>query len=153
MLPLLQGDVVYEETLTEAVLKTATALLQYAMQVREQRAPLPAAPPKMILAMEKRWCFTLRDMDSCAPAFDYFLSFLEMADGGGGGSSGGSVAGSSVPPPGGKAAAINDGHARQSGTQPPKLLRGRRLDVDSIPQRLQGYDRGPDLELWELTLL
>ena len=106
--------------------------------------------------MEKRWCFTLRDMDSCAPAFDHFLGFLEVAaDGEGGGCSGGSVAGASGTQPGAQGAAASDADetARRSVAQSPKLLRGRRLDVDSVLQRLQGYDRGPDLELWELTLL
>ena len=172
-LPLLQGDVVYDETLTEAVIKTATALLQYAKQAREQQgrsfcrsckssagsmtSPFsPAVPARVILAMEKRWCFTLRDMDSCAPAFDHFLGFLEVAaDGEGGGCSGGSVAGASGTQPGAQGAAASDADetARRSVAQSPKLLRGRRLDVDSVLQRLQGYDRGPDLELWELTLL
>ena len=149
------------------MLKTATALLQYAKLAREQQGriksgagrtmppSLPAAPARVILAMEKRWCFTLRDMDSCAPAFDHFLGFLEVAANREGGGSGTTVAGASVALPGGQAASATDadGTARQNGAQPPKLLRGRRLDVDCIPQRLQGYDRGPDLELWELTLL
>jgi hypothetical protein len=30
-------------------------------------------------------------------------------------------------------------------------LRGRRVRVDSIPQYLYPYERGPDLELWEIS--
>ena len=155
--PPTQGDVVYEETLTEAMLKTAAALLRFATQTHIQSdrshsgsipgpAP-PSCPPRMIIAMEKRYCFTLRDMDSRAPAFDHFLSLIDVQ------SDGGSEDGGEFfyPNDAGVPSYIPAASIKQP-QLPDKILKGRRLCVDAIPKRLHGYDRGSDLELWELTL-
>lgn len=195
-----QGDVVYDETLTEAMLKAAAALMQYASTAQRaqpnscnhadltsshalgsttpadlETASASAASsrrmPKLYVALEKRWCFTLRDMDSRAPAFDHFLSLLHVH---------GDARGSHLHPHNGVErshprpyAAAKRSHPdyRQPHPAPNahldaqplpryhqgscpggKLLCGRRLNHDLVPQRLQGYERGPDLELWELWL-
>ena len=120
--------------------------------------------------MEKRWCFTLRDLDSRAPAFDHFLSLLDLPDEAGsgsgeedmfvgGGEGGGEKEGASSIVPSASSSQTPSGPFPDPGTiagfrpgQAAKLLKGRRIDLASIPQRLMGYDRGGDLELWELTL-
>ncbi len=79
----------------------------------------------LVVALEKRFCFTLRDMDSRAAAFEHFLSLIDVEP----------ALGTSPDQDGSRRAFI-----------------GRRIDPGQIPQRLQGYDRGPDLELWELRL-
>lgn len=151
----------YDETLTEAFLKTVASLLQYASaerrapQASEVRAgpdspPPPGQPrrrrrkPRAVVAVEKRWCFTLRDMDSRAPAFEHFLSLVADV--------GTAVDEQTVAT--GRASSEASGHGEIAAAPlpPGKLLRARRLDVGSLPQRLRGHDRGPDMELWELWL-
>lgn len=185
-----QGDVVYDETLTEAMLKAAAALMQYASTAQRAQptscnyadlasshasgSTTPAdletvsasaasslRMPRLYVALEKRWCFTLRDMDSRAPAFDHFLSLLHVHDVPEGSHShpqphGGAERSQPHPHPHpAPNAHFNTQllpHDRQGSCPGGKLLCGRRLNHDSIPQRLQGYERGPDLELWELWL-
>ncbi len=117
----------YDETLSEALLNAAACLMQFAAAAqppREHSRP----PPVLVVALEKRFCFTLRDMDSRAPAFDHFLSLIDLE-----------------PMPGAPAPAADPAESRHA-------FIGRRIDPDHVPQRLQGYERGPDLELWELRL-
>lgn len=216
---LLAADVVYDETLTEAFLKCAAALMQLSARggVGVERsgagegapggaaavvaagpqvltAMTTAAPvahagahgapasetaaastaagdgeagavprrdvplgPRLYVCLEKRYNFTLRDMDARAAAFDHFLSCIHVVGDGsttagrglggvrGGGSGGGSAGGR---PP---LASGVDAGGEASRRLP---LCGRRLAVDlwSVPQLLR-YDRGPDMELWELWLL
>ena len=159
---------VYEETLTEALICCAAALLRYPVEARQARAcgsppsPSPHPPPRMILAVEKRWCFTLRDLDSRAPAFDHLISLIDIVDADeraeeavpGGASRDKEEDGDGWECWGrGRRAGVSS-DAGQGGSDPPpkKLLKGRRIDVATIPQRLVGYNRGPDLELWELCL-
>ena len=120
--------------------------------------------PRMILAMEKRWCFTLRDLDSRAPAYDHLLGLIDVVSGKGQAEAAVSATGGASCDDGWEGWGEGGGAAPSSPTPsaepggsvpiPPlkKLLRGRRIDVESIPQRLLGYHRGPDLELWELCL-
>ena len=181
---------VYEETLTEALICCAAALMRYSAEAaRSSRCPplstmpsghkqtvedIPTAspatspqipPPRMILAMEKRWCFTLRDLDSRAPAYDHLLSLIDVVTGEGQALEAAVSATGEAScddgwegwGEGGRAAPSSFASAAGPGGSVPippvkKLLRGRRIDVESIPQRLLGYHRGPDLELWELCL-
>ncbi|GLC57132.1 hypothetical protein PLESTB_001186900 [Pleodorina starrii] len=155
---------------------------------------------RLIVALEKRINFVLKDLAARAPAFEDFMSYVvvepptrEGGSGGGGGGNGGGggasltggvsgpAAAEGMPQPQRAAAAAaaaaaagdDDGEEGDSGNgataaavttaatatataalgqQRPPLFRGRRLDVDAVPQVLQ-YERCNQLELWELTLL
>lgn len=146
------------------MLKAAAALLRYASEARrisrpDSDAPSPSSSspaPRMILAMEKRWCFTLRDLDSRAPAFDHFCSLIDLqgeVTNGGPEDSGEDYFASGpgdlpMTPASGGQGKVDKPPSLPQG----QILRGRRICVSSIPKVLQGYDRGQDLELWELTL-
>ncbi|CAG9770421.1 unnamed protein product [Ceutorhynchus assimilis] len=60
------ADVVYDDSLTEAFVKTVQKLLDI--------------PPKrsILIALEKRYVFTISDCDTCAPCYDYFLEKLKI---------------------------------------------------------------------------
>lgn len=57
--------VVYDDHLTDAFVQTIVKLLD----VPPQRT--------ILVALEKRYVFTIRDCDTCAPCFDYFMEKLE----------------------------------------------------------------------------
>lgn len=59
--------VIYDDTLTEAFVNVLEKLLN--------------SPPqkKIIIALEKRYVFTLADMDSVAPCYETFLTLLDKA--------------------------------------------------------------------------
>lgn len=59
------ADVVYDDHLTDAFVQTIAKLLD----VPPQRT--------ILVALEKRYVFTIRDCDTCAPCFDYFMEKLE----------------------------------------------------------------------------
>ncbi|GAX73959.1 hypothetical protein CEUSTIGMA_g1409.t1 [Chlamydomonas eustigma] len=168
---ILAGDVVYEETLTEAMLKAVYALLSHVQAAQDQNvkskhtavAERCKPPPRCVMAMEKRICFTLRDMECRAPAFDHFVSMVEVCGEGGPccrAAEAGSVVQGLVSES--SPASCDSGQVENvagpdvgciKGVEHgPKLLCGRRLIVDAIPQYLKGYERGTDLELWELFL-
>jgi hypothetical protein len=118
----LAADVVYSQELTDAFLRTAAQLMRW--QQRQQRQQPPgsagatqpaAAPARLLVAIEKRYNFTLRDLDAVAPAFDHFLTYVQPvgADSGGGHTGAG-------------------GSSQQQQQQP--LFLGRRIDVSSVPQ-------------------
>jgi hypothetical protein len=66
---LLSADCIYDESLTEAMIDAAYCLMK--------RSKGPAV---LLVAMEKRFTFTLRDLDSRAPAYDHFVSLLHIID-------------------------------------------------------------------------
>ncbi|KAL1517244.1 hypothetical protein ABEB36_001033 [Hypothenemus hampei] len=59
------ADVVYDDHITEAFIKTVKELL--------------SMPPQrsLLVALEKRYVFTIKDCDTCAPCYDYFLEKLQ----------------------------------------------------------------------------
>jgi hypothetical protein len=116
---LLAADVVYENTLTDGFMRTAAQLLRHC-----RRANPAAPPPTLLVALERRPCFTLAAMDVRCPAYDYWRTLFEE-DGGGG-------------------AAAEEGRRRE--------LAGRRVDLAAVPQHVREYERTEQLELWELGL-
>lgn len=157
----LAADVVYDQTLTDAFMHTAAALMRWQQQ-QQQHTPqslhcqctrhqpsasatdagAPAAPPtaaaavaacgtsatpqlhpqlqpRLIVALEKRYNFTLRDMDAVAPAFDHFMSYIQPSEA--------SLA--AVP-------AHEQQRLRQQQQQQQHecLFQGQRIDVHSVPQ-------------------
>ncbi|XP_050740251.1 methyltransferase-like protein 22 isoform X2 [Eriocheir sinensis] len=62
---ILAADVVYSNPLTDEFFRTVLRLMT-------------DPPDKMMyIALEKRYVFTMEDMDTCAPCYDYFLEGLE----------------------------------------------------------------------------
>lgn len=60
---ILAADVIYEDTLTDAFIETIEKILT-----------IPSSKSKTIyIALEKRYVFTVADMDTCAPCYEYFL--------------------------------------------------------------------------------
>ncbi|KAL4430876.1 hypothetical protein ABPG75_006132 [Micractinium tetrahymenae] len=154
---LLAADPVYEDTLTEGLMRSALLLMQYA-------ARHSGHSPRLLVALERRIVFTLREAAERAPAFDYLRTLFEEDRAEGqqrdrdsrwhvgsepapGVATGAAVQGGSAAGSGGSAAAATD-----ASPAPAFPLVGRRLDVGSIPQRLLPYERSPYLELWELRL-
>lgn len=66
-LHVLAADTVYDNTLTEAFMAAAEELVCGA-------ASRPA--PRLVVALERRECFTLRDLDVTAPAYDYWRTLF-----------------------------------------------------------------------------
>jgi hypothetical protein len=121
---LLAADVVYDNTLTEAFMRIATALLRFCQARRRPEA----APPRLLLALERRPCFTLADRDVRCPAYDFWRAQFEAEGEGGEGAEAGPS-------------------RRRRGA-----LLGRRVDIGAVPQAVEQYERTPLLELWELRL-
>ena len=119
---LLAADCIYDECLTEAMLDVA-----YKLMKRSKGSAV------LYVSCEKRFTFTIRDLDSKAPAFDHFTSLLHIEDG-----------------CGIQQALDDDGGGR-------KKLKGRRMDITEIPLAIRvdpmHLPRSIDLlELWQVEL-
>lgn len=154
---LLAADVIYDNDLTEAFMRTAVQLMRFARHA--VRANLAA--PTLLVALERRVNFTLHDLDARAPAYDYWRSlFTEAAPaaGDGGTKSGSTPAGEQpLAAAAGAAAGIAENcppgdQGQAEGYTAPFPLLGRRVDLAAVPQRIEGYKRNDYLELWELWL-
>ncbi|CAH1400202.1 unnamed protein product [Nezara viridula] len=64
---ILAADVIYDNDLTEAFVKTLIKLLNTPKK------------KKFYIALEKRYVFTLADMDTVAPCYEHFLSIFLKA--------------------------------------------------------------------------
>lgn len=60
------ADVIYDDDITEAFVRTLVSLL---LELPKLKA--------IYIALEKRYVFTLEDMDSVAPCYDYFLRYFQ----------------------------------------------------------------------------
>mmetsp|Transcript_37262 Transcript_37262/g.105141 ORF Transcript_37262/g.105141 Transcript_37262/m.105141 type:complete len:384 (+) Transcript_37262:171-1322(+) len=140
------GDTIYDNALTDGFLSCAKLLLL-----------LPKAPV-LIIAMEKRWIFTVEQMDTCAPAFDHFMRAIGLPT---------SRQLRDCP-----ATTTHQSAHRFTGTfrckrvyhvavepgmawwEPERALslEAASIDVASVPQRIN-YKRGGDLELWSIRLI
>lgn len=120
---------------------------------------------RLVLAVEKRYVFTLRDMAVGAPAFHHFMSTYVHVVGSSDAPQG--VPGCSASDASGAGAAslhilgggsteadLIGGHngTVPGGPRPGPLFLGRRLELSSVPKALS-YNRSADLELWELQLI
>lgn len=121
------------------------------------KSSLVVADKRLILAVEKRWNFTLRDLDARAPAFDHFCSLIELGD-----PAGEASPNAPVHAPIAGDASLSRGGLQQShthmqhglgelGSGDRRAWVGRRIGVESVRQGLV-YERGFDLELLELRL-
>jgi len=145
---LLAGDVCYDGVLADAFLRAA-AFLMRAIEAADGAAEhdgaagapeAAAAPPRVVLllALEKRFCFSLAAGGVAATGYSTFRR-LVRADAGDdeSGASDGEASGG-----GGKG---------EDASEPP-LLAGRRIALRSVPHILGGYARTRELELWQLRL-
>ncbi|XP_075225836.1 methyltransferase-like protein 22 isoform X2 [Lycorma delicatula] len=62
---ILAADVIYDNDLTEAFVKTLTKILQ------------ANTKKKVYIALEKRYVFTVADLDTIAPCYEYFLEYIK----------------------------------------------------------------------------
>ncbi|KAL8153363.1 hypothetical protein V2J09_011123 [Rumex salicifolius] len=106
---LLAADVIYSDDLTDAFFRILENLMS-------------CGPEKVLyLALEKRYNFSLNDLDVVANGYSHFRSYLRNEESEG----------------------IEDYPL-------PKFV-GKRINVSTIPQYMRGYDRGYDVELWMIT--
>lgn len=113
---IIAADVVYDDNITDAFVACASQLLK---RSRNSNA-------RLFVALEKRYNFTLEDLDCKASAYDHFMSCVCPN----------SISADMLPA---GMACI------------PPVFQGRRLELETLPQGLV-YDRTKDLELWELWL-
>lgn len=141
---LLAADCIYDDTLTEAFMRTAVLLMRHVQQHGGHS-------PRLLVGLERRVVFTLTDMAARAPAYDHWRSLFEAVE--------------REPPRAAAAAAVAPAAAVASAATcaaqpralpapapPPFPLVGWRLDASAVPQAVQQYDRTEYLELWELAL-
>ncbi|KAM5579008.1 methyltransferase-like protein 22 [Rosa sericea] len=106
---LVAADVVYSDDLTDAFFST----LERLMSLGSEKV--------LFLALEKRYNFSLHDLDVVANGYLHFRSYLQ---------SGG------------------DCEGLKCGPMP--CFVGRCIDITEIPQYLKEYVRGSDVEIWEI---
>ncbi|KMT00797.1 hypothetical protein BVRB_9g220740 isoform C [Beta vulgaris subsp. vulgaris] len=97
---LLAADVIYSDELTDAFF----SVLQKMMCQHPEKV--------LYLALEKRYNFSLNDLDVVANGYSHFLSFLRVEKG----------------------------------------FTGKCIDLSEIPQYVREYERGNDVELWEIKI-
>ncbi|MCO5553774.1 hypothetical protein L7F22_007300 [Adiantum nelumboides] len=107
---ILAADVIYSDSLTDAFFN----LLRKLMPIGSQRL--------LWLALEKRFNFSVSELDAVANGYSHFLSFFEDR---------------------------TDGLAVE-GHQGCKNFAGKQLQLNQVPQYIQEYERTKDLELWEI---
>lgn len=107
---LLAADVIYCDDLTDAFF----GILEKLMSQGSEKV--------LYLALEKRYNFSLHDLDVVANGYSHFRSYLREEDG------------------------------ECEGLEPSSLpcFTGRRVNVAEIPQYIGEYDRGKDVELWQI---
>lgn len=106
---LLAADVIYSDDLTDAFFSILEKLM-------------PGGPEKVLyLALEKRYNFSLTDLDVVANGYSHFRRYLRKEESKG----------------------IED--------EPLPKFVGKRINLSTIPQYMRGYERGNDVELWRIT--
>ncbi|KAJ8773466.1 hypothetical protein K2173_004296 [Erythroxylum novogranatense] len=104
---LLAADVIYSDDLTDALFSFLERLMSL-------------APRKVLyLALEKRYNFSLDDLDVVANGYSRFLSYLRDGE---------------------ENKDLEDGHSQ--------CFVGKRIDLSLVPQYVGKYDRGNDVEVW-----
>lgn len=96
----------------------------------------------LYLALEKRYNFTLDDLDIVANGYQHFQSYLKDEQG-------------TNDPPLNTSQLWNltiltlTEYARLNGTFQPCFV-GEQINIDQIPQYIKEYERGKDLEIWKI---
>ncbi|KAG8643536.1 hypothetical protein MANES_11G045900v8 [Manihot esculenta] len=107
---LLAADVIYSDDLTDALF----SILEKLMSLGSEKV--------LYLALEKRYNFSLDDLDVVANGYSHFLSYLRREE--------------------------EEYEELGYGTSP--CFVGKRVDLSLIPQYVREYDRGNDVELWHI---
>lgn len=128
---ILAADCAYDNDLTEAMMRTAAALLRWVAGHGAGQRPPPQRQERregavLLVALERRVCFTLAGMRECAPAYDFWRTTFRSSEDTGG------------------------WQPAHNLTTPPLL--GRRIDTGGVPRGVGGSERSEYLELWELRL-
>nr|GMC49943.1 methyltransferase-like protein 22 isoform X1 [Ipomoea batatas] len=109
---LLAADVIYSDDLTDAFFSTLERLMS-------------ESPEKVLyLALEKRYNFTLDDLDVVANGYSHFRSYLRDVD-------------------------DAEHNELDSSSSSPCFL-GKQIKLTEIPKYVREYDRGNDVEIWEI---
>ncbi|XP_020414804.1 methyltransferase-like protein 22 isoform X1 [Prunus persica] len=108
---LVAADVIYSDDLTDAFFSTL------------QRLMSSGSEKVLYLALEKRYNFSVDDLNVVANGYSHFRSFLRLE---------------------GDA----DSEALECGSMP--CFVGKCIDITQIPQYVREYDRGTDVELWQI---
>ncbi|PIN10816.1 hypothetical protein CDL12_16587 [Handroanthus impetiginosus] len=109
---LLAADVIYSDDLTDAFFSVLEVIMSN-------------VPEKVLyLALEKRYNFTIDDLDVVANGYSHFRSYLK----------------------------VDEDYAEDDAlkTQSRHKFIGRLINLDEIPQYVQDYDRGNNVEIWEI---
>ncbi|XP_052183875.1 uncharacterized protein LOC127795933 [Diospyros lotus] len=107
------ADVIYSDDLTDAFFNTLERLMAH-------------RPEKVAyLALEKRYNFTVDDLNVIANGYSHFRTYLHDGD-------------------------CDDDNGR---SRPWRCFVGECIDLTQIPQYLREYDRGDDVEIWQIKLM
>ncbi|KAG9450206.1 hypothetical protein H6P81_010171 [Aristolochia fimbriata] len=107
----LAADVIYSDDLTEALFQTLAELMSKGSQ------------KVLYLALEKRYNFTLDDLNVVANGYTCFRRYVKEEE-----------------------------EARTLGASA-RCFVGKQIDLQEIPQYIREYDRGNELELWQIRYL
>ncbi|KAL9463399.1 hypothetical protein AB3S75_001248 [Citrus x aurantiifolia] len=106
---LLAADVIYSDDLTDALFHTLKRLM-------------PLGSKKVLyLALEKRYNFSLNDLDVVANGYSHFRSYI-----------------------------MEEGEHRRFERESFPAFVGKCIDLNEFPQYVREYDRGNDVELWQI---
>ncbi|WCJ40735.1 Methyltransferase-like protein 22 [Euphorbia peplus] len=107
---LLAADVIYSDDWTDCLFN----ILEKLMSCGTQKV--------LYLALEKRYNFSLDDLDVVANGYSHFLSYLRKEE---------------------------ECEDLKLGCSPSFM--GKQLDLSLIPEYVRGYERGRDVELWQIS--
>ncbi|XP_057772996.1 uncharacterized protein LOC130992398 isoform X2 [Salvia miltiorrhiza] len=107
---LLAADVIYSDDLTDAFFNVLEAIMS-------------CSPEKVLyLALEKRYNFSIDDLDVVANGYSHFRSYLKVEE--------------------------EEEDALE--TESTQSFVGRLINLEEIPQYVQEYKRGNDVEIWQI---
>ncbi|XP_044495436.1 methyltransferase-like protein 22 isoform X3 [Mangifera indica] len=106
---LVAADVIYSDDLTDALF----SILERLMSLGSEKV--------LYLALEKRYNFSLSDLDVVANGYSHFRSYLREE---------------------------GESKSPECGSTP--CFVGKHIDLKEIPQYVKEYDRGSDVELWQI---
>ncbi|XP_020109393.1 methyltransferase-like protein 22 isoform X2 [Ananas comosus] len=107
---LLAADVIYSDNLTDLFFGTLEKLMSHGSE------------KVLYLALEKRYNFSMEELDVVANGYEHFRSFLN-----------------------------NDEDCGRQNDKLPPCFKGEQIDISEIPQYVKEYERGKDVELWRIT--
>ncbi|KAG6422293.1 hypothetical protein SASPL_118859 [Salvia splendens] len=107
---LLAADVIYSDDLTDAFFSCLEAIMS------------SGSEKVLFLALEKRYNFSIDDLDVVANGYSHFRSYLKVEE--------------------------EEGDALE--TEFPQRFVGRPINLEEIPQYVHEYERGNDVEIWKI---